>query len=140
MGFPVRKPVPPPLPQSARDSVSQVREGARLFPRASVALEVGVSTEHNFWSGLTMNVSEGGVFVATHHDVPLGTVLSITISLPDGLDPVVALGEVRWRRPWTGDDDVPPGLGVKFVDIGDASMTRIRDFVKAVRDPLYFED
>lgn len=139
MGIPVRK-TTLPLPARERDSESQIEERARLSPRAGVELEVGVSTEHNFWSGLTLNVSEGGVFIATHHDVPLGTVLSLSISLPDGEEPIVALGEVRWRRPWGGDPDVPPGLGVKFVDVGDAALTRMRCFVQAVRDPLYFED
>jgi uncharacterized protein (TIGR02266 family) len=119
---------------------SQVRETARLFPRASVSLEIGVSSEHNFWSGITMNVSEGGVFIATHHDVPMGTVLSVSLTLPDGGEPVVALGEVRWARPYTGNADAPPGLGVGFVDISEAALSRVRRFVKAVRDPLYFED
>ena len=49
----------------------------RLAPRADVQIAIDLGSEHNFWSGLTMNMSEGGVFVATFRDVPVGTTLSV---------------------------------------------------------------
>ena len=115
-------------------------ETARAYPRASVSLDIGLTSEHNFWSGLTMNISEGGVFVATHQSVPVGTLLSLSLTIPDGYPAIVALGEVCWTRPYGGDDDVPPGIGVRFVDVADADLSRVRRFVQSVRDPLYFEE
>lgn len=126
--------------ESSTESRAAVSERARAYPRASVTLEISLSSEHNFWSGLTLNVSEGGVFVATHQKVPVGTLLSLSMTLPDGRPPIVALGEVCWTRSYGGDDDIPPGFGVRFVDVAEADLARVRRFVASVRDPLYFEE
>lgn len=112
----------------------------RRTPRASVYVSMDVFSEHNFWTGLTMNMSEGGVFVATHHEVPVGTVLVTHMSLPFEEEPVVILAEVRWRRPLSDDPDSPPGLGLQFVDASDDAVSKIRRFVSTVRDPLFFEE
>ncbi len=129
------------LPAYAFDPAEDTskEEGARRHPRASVSLTIGLSTEHNFWSGITMNVSEGGVFVATHQVAAVGTVVSLTLFLPGRPEPLTALGEVRWTRPYGGNDDVPPGLGVRFLEIDHAALDAVRHFVESVRDPLYFE-
>lgn len=127
------------LPAYAIDDEISAEEIARRHPRASVSLTIGLSTEHNFWSGITLNVSEGGVFVATHQVAPVGTVVSLSLFLPGRTAPLVALGEVRWTRPYTGNDDVPPGLGVRFVQIDLEALDAVRTFVESVRDPLYFE-
>src|SRR4051812_7020419 len=89
----------------------------RAQPRAAVYANVDMTSEHNFWSGLTMNMSEGGLFVATHNIVAAGTTLLLNIRLPFEPDPIVVLAQVRWLRPYnSGQDDVPPGLGLQFID------------------------
>lgn len=125
---------------AAKKLEPETMEGSRLHPRACVSLTIGLTSEHNFWSGITLNVSEGGVFVATHQAVPVGTVLSLSIWLPRRTLPVVALGEVRWTRPYGGEDGEPPGFGVRFVDVAPAALREIAAFVQSVRDPLYFEE
>lgn len=112
----------------------------RVVPRTTVNVEIDLYSEHNFWSGLTMNMSEGGVFVATHRAVPPGTMLVLEMQLPDGGDPIVALAEVRWTRDYTGDPDVPPGLGLQFASLDDAALARVRSFVEGVREPLFYDD
>ena len=113
---------------------------ARHDERTDVFETIDMYSEHNFWSGLTMNMSEGGVFVATHKEVPVGTILVVEMELPGEEQPLVSLAEVRWSRAYNGDSDVPPGLGLQFVDLDDASLARVRRFVDSVRDPLLFED
>jgi uncharacterized protein (TIGR02266 family) len=108
--------------------------------RKAVYANVGLHSEHNFWSGITMNMSEGGLFVATHNFVPVGTMLVLNIVLPNASEPLVMLVEVRWTRPYSGQEDVPPGLGLQFVDADDASLSKIRMFVKTIREPLFYED
>jgi Tfp pilus assembly protein PilZ len=100
----------------------------REAPRAAVYASVDLFSEHNFWSGLTMNMSEGGLFVATHHSVPVGN------------DPIVTLVEVRWTRSYSGQEDVPPGLGLQFIDTDAAALAKIRQFVSTIREPLFYED
>ena len=113
---------------------------ARSAPRASVYVDIDVYSDHVFWTGLSMNMSEGGVFVATHHEVPVGTLLALQMVLPSEDEPLETLAEVRWTRAYTGQEDVPPGLGLAFVDIDEASLEKIRRFVSTVREPLFFEE
>jgi uncharacterized protein (TIGR02266 family) len=112
----------------------------RRTPRAGVYVTMDVFSEHNFWTGLTLNVSEGGVFVATHHVVPPGTVVVLNMLLPYERDPIITLAEVRWIRDYSGQDDVPPGLGLRFIDTAGADLAKIRRFIATIREPLFFDD
>ncbi|HSO40765.1 MAG TPA: TIGR02266 family protein [Labilithrix sp.] len=112
----------------------------RAEPRAAVYASVDLFSENNFWSGLTMNMSDGGVFVATHNVVPVGTVLVLNLLLPFEKEPVITLAQVRWSRAYTGQADVPPGLGLQFVDTDTKSLAKIRKFVATMREPLFYDD
>lgn len=122
------------------DDDYEERSSIRRAPRASVHVSIDVFTDHNFWTGLSMNVSEGGLFVATHNAVPVGTLLVLHMSLPFEREPLVTLAEVRWTRAFTEQDDIPPGLGLRFVDLDPDSLDKVRKFVSSVREPLFFED
>lgn len=111
----------------------------RASPRANAYLCIDLCSEHNFWTGLTMNISEGGVFVATHVNLPVGTLVGLHLELPREKQHILTLGEVRWSRDYTGDDDVPPGLGVKFIGLEKNATLAIRKFVTSIREPLLFE-
>jgi uncharacterized protein (TIGR02266 family) len=125
---------------AARKLDPHVRSDARRTPRACVYVSIDVFSEHNFWTGLTMNMSEGGVFVATHHSVPVGTTLVVNMMLPFESSAIVTLAEVRLSRDYTGQDDVPPGIGLQFVGLDEASLVKIRKFVATVREPLFFDE
>lgn len=112
----------------------------RRSERADVHVEVDVFSDHNFWSGLTMNMSEGGLFVATHAAVPVGTSLMVSLTLPGEEEPLLVRGEVRWTRPYNPRSDAWPGLGIQFVDLDDAALAKVRWFVDQIREPLYFEN
>lgn len=115
------------------------RLDTRVVPRASVQVAVDIASEHNFWTGITMNISEGGVFVATHRLEPKGASLVVELTLPEDEKPILALAEVRWTRDYTESSDAPPGLGLKFVSIDSSALERIRAFVERVREPILFE-
>ena len=112
----------------------------RAEPRAAVYASVDLFSEHNFWSGLTMNMSEGGLFVATHNVVAVGTTLVLHMLLPFEPEPVVVLAQVRWTRAYSGQEDVPPGLGLQFIDADASSLGKIKKFVATIREPLFFDD
>jgi uncharacterized protein (TIGR02266 family) len=125
--------------EAAKRFDEEERLDERTVPRASLHVAIDIYSEHNFWSGLTMNVSEGGVFVATVRLMEPGTMLIIDMDLPGEDDPIIALAEVRWTRVYSGDPDVPPGLGLKFVHLCDESLAKIRRFAERVREPLFFD-
>jgi uncharacterized protein (TIGR02266 family) len=110
----------------------------REHSRFHVDLEVTVGSDHNFYAGFAENLSAGGVFIATHQLKPVGSKIELTINLPDG-EQVRAAGEVRWIRVFNELSDTPPGMGVKFNDLAEASVSLIQSFLSR-RDPLFFDD
>jgi uncharacterized protein (TIGR02266 family) len=125
-----------PPPSSRRESRAP---GSRKHERLPFEINVTIVSEHNFFAGLSLNISEGGLFVATHHSHKVGTRLEIKLLLPGDDDPITMMTEVRWVRLLNEDSDQGPGLGLKFVDLPDDVHAKITRFVKS-RDPLYFED
>lgn len=63
----------------------------------------------------SLNLSRGGLFVESAHDLPLGTAIDVAFRIP-GAGDVALAGVVAWRRE-AGSPDGPPGLGVEFTDI-----------------------
>ncbi len=104
--------------------------------RVFVEVEIGLTTESHIYTGLSLDVSTGGVFVATYDAAPPGTAVSMHFVLPDGFV-VNAEGVVRWTRAATSD--APPGMGVAFVQISVDALNHIAAFC-ASRPPLYFDE
>ncbi len=119
-------------------AVSEDSGHRREHSRFSVDLDVTVGSDHNFYAGFAENLSAGGVFIATHNLKPVGSKIELCVNLPDGVQ-VRASGEVRWIRIFNEQSDMPPGMGVKFVDVDEASITAINAFLSR-RDPLFFDD
>ncbi len=113
-------------------------EPRREHSRFIVDLDVTVGSDHNFYAGFAENLSAGGVFIATHKLKPVGSRIELSINLPEAAN-VRALGEVRWIRVFNEQSDTPPGMGVRFLEIDDASVTAIDGFLSR-RDPLFFDD
>ena len=110
----------------------------RASPRAAVSVEVSLESEHNFFAGLTENICEGGVFVATHSLRPIGTVVSVARRLPGVERLISAVCVVRWVRIYSEVSDAPPGMGLMFIVVSEDDMAIIRSFVDT-RAPLFWE-
>jgi uncharacterized protein (TIGR02266 family) len=110
----------------------------REHSRFSVDLDVTVGSDHNFYAGFAENLSAGGVFIATHNLKPVGSKIELSVNLPEGVQ-VRAAGEVRWIRVFNEQSDMPPGMGVKFLDVDGGAVAAINAFL-ARRDPLFFDD
>ena len=88
----------------------------REYQRVPYAVEVEFRTASSFLVAYSVNVSRGGLFLETEHDVPIGAELELRLAVP-GAGPVALTGSVAWRRGRESGDG-PPGLGVEFVDLG----------------------
>jgi uncharacterized protein (TIGR02266 family) len=110
----------------------------RQHPRATIKTAVHLGSESNFYSGFTNDLSEGGLFVATHLVLPIGTRLDLEFSLPDDDTPIRAQGEVRWTREYNPSSDGAPGLGLRFLKLELADRDRIDAFVK-LRETLFYD-
>jgi uncharacterized protein (TIGR02266 family) len=128
---PAKLPSTPPT-AGERQSWSDTRRANRH----TVEIEVGISSESNFYVGFTENLSAGGVFVATYALKPLGAQLEVVLAFPSG-DEMRVAGVVRWLREATPDGW--PGMGVQFESLSPADDVKIRKFL-SLRDPLFYED
>ena len=112
----------------------QERFSRRRLPRVVLNARVTAQSEDNFFTGLTENISEGGVFVATYSPPSVGESIRINLSVDDEKDLIVS-GEVRWHR-YDGAGDVT-GCGVQFAALTEEQMERVRKLMMAVpREPL----
>ncbi len=112
----------------------------RSSPRYLVQVEVGMQTESNFYTGLTQDLSGGGVFVATNQIRPVGERIKVLLTLPGQTEPFEILTEVRWIRSSTlsrGVDD--PGMGLRFLQMSARARKVIGDFITQ-RDSLFFDE
>jgi uncharacterized protein (TIGR02266 family) len=133
-GFPR---APRPTGRFRRPSGFEGRERrAQSNTRVFIEVEIGLTSDSHIYTGLSLDVSTGGVFVATYEAAPSGTAVSLYFVLPDG-HVVNAEGVVRWTRVAT--EDAPPGMGVAFTTISQESVEHIAGFC-ASRPPLYFDE
>jgi uncharacterized protein (TIGR02266 family) len=119
--------------------MSQTTE-RRVQDRVPFALEVDLVSEHNFYSGLTGNISEGGLFIGTHVLPAIGEQLEVDLKLPGMKGSVRVRGVVRWLRDLRcSNDDVSPGFGLEWNAPPSELLNAVRDFVATTRDSLYYE-
>ena len=114
-------------------------DARRHHPRHHVELEVTMESETNFYLGLTENLSEGGLFIATHLHKPIGTQIEVSFKLPDVAEPIKVTGTVRWVREYSETTEAHPGMGIRFEHLGREEAEQIQRFL-AARDPLFFDE
>jgi len=109
----------------------------RRTRRVPVCLGVGFDSDSSSFSGVTSDISEGGLFVATHSLPPVGSEIELRFSLPAGPE-LHARGVVRWLRDANDADAAPPGIGVQFNALPEHDLSAIRAFIDEW-EPAFFE-
>lgn len=131
-------PAPPRLghPPRAQDSFSGQERRDRKDTRVFVEVDIGLLSASNFYTGISLDVSSGGLFVSTYQPSQPGTAISMYFVLPSGHS-VEAEGIVRWTR--AASEDCEPGMGIAFTNLSPADAEAISEFCRT-RTPLYYED
>lgn len=114
--------------------------GRRRHERLAANIDVDLNSEHNFYTGLSRNISEGGLFVATSAVLPRGTEIEVAFTLSPDPEPIKVKGRVRWIRDYDAFSEMPPGMGIEFVGISPELRDRIQAFMSRQRDSLFYED
>ena len=142
-------PQPPPFSSGSTrphsNSTSSSSEANRpprvdMQVELSFQLDVNYESAHNFYTGFTNNISEGGIFIVTQHLLDIGTQIKFPLSLP-GMDvPEIVEGTVRWvRREDYITKKSPSGLGVQFNLISDSLRYRINAYIQQ-RESIFYDD
>jgi uncharacterized protein (TIGR02266 family) len=111
----------------------------RRHPRFPLQIEISHVSEHNFFTGFTEDISEGGLFIATYNLFEIGHRFELEFVMPGQEQPCLALCEVRWIREYNTFSDVMPGMGVRFLNLPRDAERRIQRFIRQ-REPLFYLD
>jgi type IV pilus assembly protein PilZ len=112
-------------------------EPNRSEPRFSVVLQVNISSDSNLYVGFTENLSNAGIFVATHVLRPIGSSVEVNVRFPGRQEPVRCRGEVRWIREHSANRDAWPGMGIRFDHVDDEDKATLSEFLQT-REPIFF--
>jgi len=129
LGAPAPEPLGSPPERPDFSGENKRARGDRVF----LEVDIGLLSQSHFYTGLSRDLSRGGVFVGTYQPQPPGTEVTVHFVLPNG-HAVKARGIVRWTV--DARNDMPPGMGIAFQDLGPEDLNAIVEFCEA-RAPLY---
>ncbi len=129
--------------RGSKVSVPPAPAGRGAAPGRAASIDVNtvlsMNTDHQFYTGFSENIDEGGIFVATFEPEAVGAAVIVNFKLPGGR-PVTARGAVQWVRDYNPKTpEVAPGMGVKFTDLLPSDKRAIEEFIKT-RAPMFYED
>jgi uncharacterized protein (TIGR02266 family) len=106
-------------------------ENKRAHPRVDADFEVKFETVDQFALAYAMEVSLGGMFLATPDPLPQGAELRVRLVLPETLTEISTRARVRHARTVAQADSggLPPGMGLQFLDLDAAMLARLEHFV-----------
>ena len=128
-------PAPEPLGRPRKPTPFSGSNKRSSTSRVFVETDIGLYSDSTFYTGLSHDLSSGGLFVATYQPKPAGTRVSLYFVLPDGHE-VEATGVVRWTR--DASADAPPGMGIAFEELDPTDLQAITRFCQA-RPPIYHD-
>lgn len=97
---------------------------------ARIDVQLWINSEVVDPEARTANVSEDGMFVATMHPLPVGTVSRFHMVLPTG-EEVAGFAEVVWIRPCFESAERPNGMGMRYAAVRENGTEILRSFVLA---------
>jgi uncharacterized protein (TIGR02266 family) len=88
------------------------------------------------YTSKTLDISHGGIFLATDEPLEIGTFIDMTFQLPNTDHTVSAVGKVAWVGQG-GLEGTRAGVGVKFSRIDPKDLHLIVDYVNRVSRVVY---
>ena len=133
MGTGAKPAAPPPFPKPNQSYV-------RAAERYDLEVKVDLESDHNFYTGLTQNISAGGLFIATHALKKIGDRITLKFTLPGNAESVTVETEVRWIRENTALMRAEgTGMGVRFINLSAEASAAINKFLQD-RESLFYDD
>lgn len=103
----------------------------RTNKRIPVKLEVNYVNIEGLISDYTVNISRGGIFIATDAPLDIGTMVQLELKLSESVVPVEIVGEVAWiTRPDRSSSLIVPGMGVEFRGLNTKAKKSLEQFIE----------
>ncbi len=121
--------------------VAENIQNVRASERFDLEVKVDLESDHNFYTGLTQNISAGGLFIATHHLRKIGDRITLKFTLPGSNKVIAVETEVRWIRENSAlmRADGGTGMGVRFINLSAEATAAISAFLES-RESLFYDD
>lgn len=123
-------PMPPPSASPA--AVSPTRRSTRRVP-CNTAMSVRNGAK--VYRSRTLDISHGGIFLATEEPLDIGERIDMAFKIPGGDNTIRAVGKVCWIG--KGGAEQVEGVGVKFSRIDPKDLEEIVNYVNRVARVLY---
>ncbi|HTG01545.1 MAG TPA: TIGR02266 family protein [Nitrospirota bacterium] len=102
----------------------------RSAPRVPAKMQVEILDDVPEKKLMSVNISEGGLYLRTASPLPEGTVVRIRFSLPHDSDPLELSGEVVRSQTLDTQMQAEPGMGLRFLGISEDQIGRIRNYAQ----------
>lgn len=122
-----------PPPSASPAPAGPTRRSTRRVP---CNISMSVENDGRTYTSKTLDISHGGIFLATEEELEIGTRLSMTFQFPSSEHEISAMGKVAWVGSG-GADGSRTGVGVKFSRIDPKDLKLIVDYVNNVSRVVY---
>lgn len=112
--------------KKATESASDIKEA----PRGTKVVSLTFNRKEDLLQAFSENTTDCGVFIKTLKPLPEGERFFLKLRVPDVLETFKIGCEVSWGRPETGNPAEPPGMGIKFIQISQPDMQRMKEALK----------
>ena len=99
----------------------------RAFSRYNYRTEVKIEYQGETFTGISRNISQGGMFVEIGKEFSIGTLIKIRFSLPYHKEPIVTNAQVRWVERKEGR---VTGMGIQFLRLKPIEIWAINQLGK----------
>ncbi|MBW1613190.1 MAG: cyclic nucleotide-binding domain-containing protein, partial [Deltaproteobacteria bacterium] len=87
----------------------------RIGKRVSGKINISFKKADDFFKSYIANFGQGGLFIHTTKNLPVGSLLDLEFNLPDSNQEITTKGKVMWIRPQDmSTEKMPPGMGIQF--------------------------
>lgn len=97
--------------------------------RVPVSATATLATPSGQVTGQVVNLSRGGVYVATDRQLPAGERVRVGLTLPRFTNPITLSGQVKWSSARPCGDSLPAGVGVEFSDLPKLTQSTLNLFI-----------
>jgi uncharacterized protein (TIGR02266 family) len=102
------------------------RDGKRVRGKISISFKKA----DDFFKSYIANLGEGGLFIRTTKNVPVGSLLDLEFNLPDSNQKINTKGEVAWTRPQDrSTEKMPLGIGIQFIEMNPKDKEMLKNYI-----------
>ncbi len=104
----------------------------RRSRRIAYSVQVAYETDAGFVKEFTEDISEGGTFIKTDRQLPVGTLLECRLKPPGYFMGVKLKGRVAW----VSKQEQPAGMGIEFIFTSHRQRKKVQDICRKLAHEL----